>query len=152
MDAFGPATTFEDAPGELVDDLHLAALDDVVLVSLVQLLGLQGHGELVDDVRLNVVVQVLDLERGLDLLDALLERNDDAVVLFDLVVDIACFRPRTDPRGSGNRSSPLGALTGDDQRRAGLVDEDRVDLVDDGVVAAVSLGLVVLVCAMSSRR
>jgi hypothetical protein len=31
----------EDAAGELVDDLHLAVLDDVVLVPLVELLGLQ---------------------------------------------------------------------------------------------------------------
>ena len=89
VDALRPAATFEDATGELVDDLHLAALDDVVLVALVQLLGLQRDGELVDVVRLDVVVEVLDLERGLDLLDAFLERHDDALVLFDLVVDIA---------------------------------------------------------------
>ena len=41
VDALAPAPTLEDAAGELVDDLHLAVLDDVVLVPLVELLGLQ---------------------------------------------------------------------------------------------------------------
>ena len=40
VQAVGPAPALEDAAGELVDDLHLAVGDDVVLVPLVQLLGL----------------------------------------------------------------------------------------------------------------
>ena len=50
VDALGPATPLEDASGELVDDLHLAALHDVVLVALVDLLGLQRDRELVHEV------------------------------------------------------------------------------------------------------
>ena len=88
VDALRPAATLEDATGELVDDLHLAALDDVVLVALVQLLGLQRDRELVHEVGLDAVVEALDVECGFDLLDALLERHDDPLVLFDLVVDV----------------------------------------------------------------
>ena len=141
VDALGPAPTFEDAAGELVDDLHLAALHDVVLVALVELLGLQRHRELVDEVGLDVVVQVVDLEGGLDLLDAGFERHDDALVLFHLVVDVAL-------EAAHDRGEPVvelggvGDAPGDDQRRAGLVDEDRVDLVDDAVVVAALLHLV----------
>ena len=98
-----PAPALEDAAGELVDDLHLAALDDVVLVALVQLLGLQRHRELVHEVLLHLVVEVLDAERGLDLLDARLERDDDALVLLDLVVDVALQR-RARSRRSGSRA------------------------------------------------
>ena len=60
VDAFAPAAALEHAAGELVDDLHLAALDDVVLVALVQLLGLQGHRQLVHQVLLHLVVEVLE--------------------------------------------------------------------------------------------
>jgi hypothetical protein len=135
VDALRPASTLEDATGELVDDLHLAALDDVVLVALVQLLGLERHLELVDEVGRHVVVEVLDVERPLDPLDALLERHDDPLVLFDLVVDVTL--QRADDRGEA--VVQLGRVTHaarDDERRARLVDEDRVDLVHDAVVVA----------------
>src|SRR5438309_6192762 len=36
-----PASALEHSAGELVDDLHLAVLDDVVLVALVELFRLQ---------------------------------------------------------------------------------------------------------------
>ncbi len=60
VEALGPAAAFQDAAGELVDDLHLAVLDDVVLVALEQLLGLEGRLELVDEVLDDLVVEVLD--------------------------------------------------------------------------------------------
>ena len=64
----------------------------------------------------------------------------DALVLLHLVVLVAL--QRADDRGEA--VVQLGGVSDaprDDQRRAGLVDEDRVDLVDDGVVVA-TLGLV----------
>ena len=127
-------------PGELVDDLHLAAGDEVVLVALVQLLGLERHRHLVDEVLLHLVVEVLDAEGLLDPLDAGVQRHDHALVLFDLVVDVAL--QRADDRGElVVQLGGVGDSAGDDQRRARLVDEDRVDLVDDRVVVA-ALGLV----------
>ena len=139
VDAFAPAAALEDAAGELVDDLHLAALDDVVLVALVQLLGLQRHRQLVHQVLLHLVVQVRDVERLLDLFDAGFERHDDALVFFDLVVDVALQRAH-DRRESVVQLGGVGDAAADDQRRTGLVDEDRVDLVDDReVVAALHL-------------
>ena len=45
--------------------------------------------QLVHEVLLHLVVEVLDAERLLDLLDALLERDDGALLLVDLVVDVA---------------------------------------------------------------
>jgi hypothetical protein len=72
VQALGPAAALEDATGELVDDLHLAVLEDVVLVALVELLGPQGGLELVHQVLLHGVVEVLEAERGLDLGHALL--------------------------------------------------------------------------------
>ena len=68
------------------------------------------------------------------------ERDDDALVLLDLVVDVAL--QRADDRGEAVvQLGGVGHPAGDDQRRARLVDEDRVDLVDDRVVVP-ALGLV----------
>ena len=92
VNTFGPATTLENTAGELVDDLHLAALHDVVLVALVQLFGLQGDRELVHEVCLDVVVQVVDLESSFDALNSFFERDNDSLVFLDLVVDIALQR------------------------------------------------------------
>ena len=77
----------------------------------------------------------------LDLVDAVLERHDRALVLLDLVVDVTLERAHD----RGEAVVQLGGVAdaaGDDQRRARLVDQDRVDLVDDAVaVAALDLGV-----------
>ena len=139
VEALGPAPAVEDATGELVDDLHLAVRDDVVLVALVELLGLQRDLELVHEVLLHLVVEVLDAERLLDLLDARLEDGDVALLLLDVVVDVA-DEAADDGGELVVELRGVGDAAADDQRRAGLVDEDRVDLVDDGVdVAALHL-------------
>ncbi len=70
MQAVGPAPAFEDATGELVDDLHFAVGDDVVLVPPVELLGLEGLGQLVHVVGGHQVVQVVDPQGPLNPLDA----------------------------------------------------------------------------------
>ncbi|CAB4834102.1 unannotated protein [freshwater metagenome] len=139
MDALAPAAAFEHTTGELVDDLHLAVGDDVVLVAFVQFLGFEGHRQLVHEVLLYLVVHVVDAERLLDLVDAGFERNDDALVLFHLVIDVALERP-DDAGKAVIELGGIGHAAADDQRGAGLVDEDAVHFVDDReVVAALHL-------------
>ena len=64
-----------------------------------------------------------------------LGREDAALLLVDLVVGIPLERA-----GDGGEAvvqlGGVGDATGDDQRGPGLVDEDGVDLVDDGVHVA----------------
>ena len=63
------------------------------------------------------------------------ERADDPLLLVDVVVDVAL--EAADDRGEPVvQLGGVGDLARDDQRRAGLVDEDRVDLVDDRVDVA----------------
>ena len=120
----------------LVDDHHLAVLDDVVLVALEQLLGLDRVVEVAHVRRVHRVVEVVDAEVVLDLLDPRLQHADGALLLVDLVVALDAQQPHD----LGELGVPAGGVagggTGDDQRRAGLVDEDRVDLVDDREVVA----------------
>ena len=117
--------------------------DDVVDVALVQRLRLQRLVEVVDELHVARVVEVLDVERTLDRLDRRSARRDRLVLLVEHVVGSAL-----DPSASfvgfdcGHEllhdarevvvdlGGGLG-LAGDDQRRARLVDQDRVDLVHD---------------------
>ena len=84
-----PAPALQDAAGELVDDLHLAVLDDVVLVPLVQLLGPQRLLELVHVVDGDCVVHVVHAQLAFHLLDAGLGGDDGPLLLVDLVVVVA---------------------------------------------------------------
>ncbi len=70
----------------------------------------------------------------LDLLDARLEDADGALLLVDLVVALAVLAAAQPGDDLGELGVPAGALLGraaDDQRGPRLVDQDRVDLVDD---------------------
>ena len=150
VQALRPAPAVQDAAGELVDDLDLAVDDGVVDVLLVERLGLQRLDEVVDQRAVLGAVQVVDAQEALGLLDALLGDRDRLVLLVVLVVEVG------DELLLGARVHALGLLAGDevrrelgealvevgrllgragdDQRRARLVDEDVVDLVDDGEV------------------
>ena len=119
----------------LVDDEHLAVHDDVLLVVAEQLLGLDGVVEERDERGVDRVVEVVDPEVVLDLGDARLEHRDGALLLVDLVVDVL----DEGARELGELGVPLHLVlrrAADDERGARLVDEDRVDLVDDREVVA----------------
>ena len=78
-----------------------------------------------------VGVDVLDAEARLDLGQTAFGGHDRALRLVHLVILVA----HEAEHGLGELLIHLGGLhagAGDDQRRAGLVDQDRVDLVDDG--------------------
>ena len=89
VESVGPPPALQRAPRELVDDHHLAVGDEIVLVPLVEVLGRQGLGQLVDVVDRHRVVDVLDADRLLDFLDARLEGDDRLLLLVHLVVDVA---------------------------------------------------------------
>src|SRR5215207_6098577 len=152
-----PAPAVEDAAGELVDDLDLAVNDRVVDVALVQRLGLERLVEVVDERAVLGLVEVVDAEESLGLLDALLGDRDGLVLLVELEVEVRdelLLRARVhalgalarlhDPCELGEADVQLGCLlggAGDDQRRARLVDQDVVDLVDDRVLVHVRLAV-----------
>ncbi len=132
VDALVVAAAHEDAARVLVDDEHLDVHDDVVLVLLEQGLGLDRVVEERDERGVRGLVEVVDAEVVLDLLDARLKDADRALLLVDLVVDLG-----DEALGHGRelREPAVRIARGrarDDERRAGLVDEDGVDLVHHG--------------------
>src|SRR3954469_970615 len=152
-----PAPALEDAASELVDDLDLAVDDRVVHVALVERLALERLDQVVDEVAVLGEIEVVDREELLGLGHALLGDGDGLVLLVGLVVEVGHVLLRLalltlgllagdHARGQlGELVVEVGRLLrlpGDDQRRAGLVDEDVVHLVDDRVAVA-ALDLVV---------
>jgi hypothetical protein len=147
VQALRPAPAVEDAAGELVDDLHLAVDHGVVDVALVQRLGLERLDQVVDERAVLGAVEVLDAHEPLGLGHAALRHRDGLVLLVELEVEVGdelLLRPRVHALGALARLHGLGQLgeaqvelgrllrrAGDDERRARLVDEDVVDLVDD---------------------
>jgi hypothetical protein len=89
----------------------------------------------VDQVAVDVQVEVLDAERGLHLLDAALGGRRRAVLLVHVVVHAGLQRGDDAGEAVVGVGRRLGDA-GDDQRRPGLVDQDRVDLVHDAEVVA----------------
>ena len=142
MQTFGQAAAGHHPAGEFVDQNDLAALDDIVLVALIQGVGAQGLVGVVNQADVGGVVQAggvggevtaglqglfhpLGAQLGQQNLLLLLVELEGVLVLdqvFDQAVeDLVEIR------------TVLGRAR-DDQRRARLVDQDGVDLVDDGEV------------------
>ena len=156
VQAFGVAPALHHAAGELIDDDDLVVLDDVVAVALEQLMRAQRLLHVVDHGHVLDVVERFPLEHAglvqqlLDLLVTGLGQGHDA-----RSSRRARYRPRAKLRNElVDGVVELGAVVeraGDDQRRARLVDQDRVHLVDDGVVVA-ALHHLVAAYFMLSRR
>ena len=140
MQAFRIAPARHHAAGELVDDDDLAVAHDVVLVALEQLVRAQRLIDVMHDRDVLDVVERIRLEQAgvaqplLHLFHAGFGERHRALLLVDLVVGLV---ERRDEGVDG--VVEVGAVVeraGNDQRRARLVDQDRVDLVDDGVDVA----------------
>ena len=137
VQAFGIAPALHHAAGELVDDDDLVVADDVVLVAREQRVRAQRLVDVVDDRDVLDVVERIALElagvaqQRLDLLHAGFGQRHRALLLVDVVVGLVELRQEGVDGVVEFRA--VVERAGDDQRRARLVDQDRVDFVDDGV-------------------
>ena len=151
VQAVGPAPPRHQAAGELVDDDDFAVLDHVVHVALEERVCAQGLVDVVQDVHVGRVPQVLHAQELLDMRHAHLGQRGCLGLLVDDVVSgllqldallgllvAGDARARLELGDDGVDAVVLvRRLLGraaDDQRRARFVDQDRVHLVDDGVV------------------
>ena len=120
------------AARELVHDDHLTVLHHVVHVALHQRVGAQGAMDMVVQLAVIRVVQVIDLEGVLHPLCAFIGKGHGLLLFVHGIMLVplqgAHHRVRLFVQLGG-----LTALTGDNQGRAGLVDQDGVHLVHDGI-------------------
>ena len=138
VQALRPATPVHHAAGELVDDDDLAVLHDIVGVALEHHVRAQRLIQMVDDLGILEVVEVFTLEQprrlqqALGALGAILSQDNRLLLLVLLViVGGQLLHDRID---ADIQFRLVVGRAGDDQRRARLVDQDRVDLVDDRIV------------------
>ena len=145
--------SWHDTSGKLINDQDLVILNYVVLILVHQVVCTECEDDIVLDLQVLRICQVLDIEEFLNLLDTLLGKVDDLVLLIDneitgldnffshdschlghfmagfttlklLCQDIAYFV----------KFGGFAALSGNDKRGSCLVDQDGVDLIDDTVV------------------
>ena len=152
MQALGVAAAFHDAAGELVDDLDLSVGDHVLLVAVEHVLGLQRLLQVVDQLTGEIGIDVIDTQAALNLLKAALGGGDSVLGLVHDVVArglnvlgggehvvrhvLAALKAAHGTREVLVGAGGLGAGARDDERGTCLVDQDGVDLIDDGVVVA----------------
>ena len=94
---------------------------------------LQGLVDVVQQLHVPRLVEVLNLEIGFDPRHALLRQHDGSALLVDRVIRVFP-QPRNDQVDAVVLVRRLVGGARDDQGRSGLVDEDAVHLVDDGIV------------------
>ena len=142
VQALGQTTAGHHAAGEFVDQDDLAALDDVVLVALIQSVGAQGLVGVVDQADVGRVVQARGVggkvAAGFQRLFHPLRTQfgqQDLFLLFVQLIGVLVLDQVFD-QGVQHLVEVRTVLgrTRDDQGRARLVDQDGIDLVDDGEV------------------
>ncbi len=133
VEAVRPAPARHLAAGELVDDDDLALFDEVVDVALVQGVGAQGLGHVVQPRDVLGIVEVAHVQPALDPVHARVGQHGRVGLLVDVVVDVLAQ--------GGDDTVDLAvqirrglARARNDERRTRLVDEDGVHFVDDGEV------------------
>ena len=138
MQSLRVASSLHHAAGELVDDDDLVVPDDVLGVAGEELVCAQCLVDVMDEPDIvNVVERACRHQSGvaqqlLDPLDARFGQGDGALLL--VLLEIAVLQRRDQLVNADVELGIVLGRTGDDQRGARLVDQDRVDLVNDRVV------------------
>ena len=153
MQALAVTASDHQTARKLVDDQDLSVLHDVILVALEQRMRAQRLFDVMVQLGVVCVRKGFDVERLLRLFDALGGQHDRAMLdvdhivaalglfdagklvrLADLLDILAAFQTAHKAVRVLVHLGALLAASADDQRRSGLVDQNRVDLVDDRVM------------------
>ena len=119
---------FHFTAGELIDDDHLAVLDDIFDIAHHDVIGFQRLLDIMHQIGVAVIVEMGDLEEPLGVHDAFFRQID----LTFLVIDFnLVFAQRLDEL-IGDQILLVQHFpgAGNDQRRAGFVDQHGVDFID----------------------
>ena len=148
MQAVRPAPARHHAPGKLVDDNHLIVLDDVVHLAPKQRVRTQRRVQVMQQADVGDVVQVAVRRQQLGahqqflggLVSGLGEEGLAAFLIHAVVArPVFLFLTRKFGNDGVDLVIKIGVLfggAGDDERRARLVDQDRVHLVHDCIMGS----------------
>ncbi len=146
MQALVIAAAVHQAAGELVDDDDLPVFHDVVDIALHEAPGLHGLVDVVRERGVFGVGEIFHIEELLGLFNALLRERHGAVLFIDNVIAVILILQFLVVRRGEDLLFQAGdeiirhfiqlgrflAFAGDDERCARFINEDGVDLVDDG--------------------
>jgi hypothetical protein len=146
MKAVGPAASLHGAAGELVDDDHFAVANDVIDFAAVERVGTERGVEMVKKREVPEIVETLSGRQETRLGEKPLHAPVPLFGEMDLtglLVDLEIARPALLLLGGESAGDAIDRLinpdvfldrTGNDEGRAGLVDEHGIDFVDHRVV------------------
>ncbi|MCG3775497.1 MAG: hypothetical protein JW395_2337 [Nitrospira sp.] len=133
VQAVAPAAARHEAPGEFVHDDDFALFHDIIHVPLVEAIGLEPLDDVMDEVHMVGIVEIVHAEQFLDSDVAVLGQRRGLRLFLDRVV-LLRFQLRDNRVDAVIEIGRFIRRTGDNQGRAGFVDEDTVDFVHDGEV------------------
>ena len=141
-----------DTSGKLIDDHNLIILYDVILITEHQIVRTQCKIHIVLDLKVLWIRKVGDVEEPLYLLDTLLSQVNDLIFFIDdkisclrdllaherrhlcnFAARLAAFQLSCKDITDFIQLRRLAALTGNNQRCTRLIDQNRVDLIDNCV-------------------
>ena len=153
MKTIGVTTTRHDTSGKLINDQDLVIFYNIILILVHQIMCTKCKDDVVLDLQVFRICQVLDIKEFLNLLDTLLGKVDDLIFLIynevtgldnllthdgchlgHLMAGLTTLQLLCKDIAHLIKLGGLAALSGNDQRCTCLIDQDRVDLIDDTVV------------------
>ena len=133
METLGIPAADHQPSGELVHNDDLAVLHHVVHITLHQHIGTESTVDVVVQLGIFGIVQVFDFEGTLHLLGTFI-RQGNGLLLFVYGVVLVPLQVPHHHVCLLVEHGALVTLTGNDQRRAGFINQDGVHFVHDGVV------------------
>ena len=133
VESVRPLAAGHEPTGELVDDHHLVPLHDIIHITLVEMAGLEG---IVDEMRPFHIaggVEALHAGKLLGQPNSIFGQRDRVFFFLHLEMLVG-LELAGDLVGLGVFGDVVMGRPGDDQRRAGLIDQDVVNFVDNGEV------------------
>src|SRR5208282_2871684 len=135
MQTVGPAPARHLASREFVDDHHFAFFHDIIDIALEERVRAQSLIDVMNDVHVGGVEEIAEIEQTLAFRDAFFGERRGALLFVERVIDFL------DELGDYFVDAVIlvGGFfgrTGNNQRRASLVDQDRVHFVDDSELVA----------------
>ena len=153
MQTIGITTPRHDTSGKLIDDQNLIIFYNIVLIAVHQVVCTQCENDVVLDLQILRICKVLNMEIFLDLAHTFLRQVYNLILLIDdevtglldvfahdcihlceLAGSLALLELMSQNVTDLIQLRGLTALTGNDQRSSRLIDQDRVNLIDDRIL------------------
>ena len=142
-----------DTSGKFINDQHLIIFDHIIMISVHQVMSPESQNNIMLDFQILRIGQIINMEELFDLLHAIFSQRyiflffiDNIISGFDnlfthngrhlrhLTAGLAPFHLTCKDITGPVKLCRLSALAGNDQRCSGLVDQDRVNLIDNRIV------------------